>query len=136
MQVHIILGIGSLSESTVPRVGTMADVAASPNDPAFINHHTMVDYLFEKWLEGQSSPSYQGPTNLLFPGHAAGDCAVPFIPIYTHSDVFRTADHFGYYYATPESTTERDTGSGSILKPLLPVTVIVLLSLMMHVFLQ
>ena len=141
MQVHIILGIGSLSDiadgSSSFLVGTMADAAASPNDPIFINHHAMLDYIFEEWLQRQDSPSYEGPTNSLFPGHAAGDCAVPFIPVYTHSNIFQSADHFGYYYAGPESTDDSGTSSdsGSILEPFLLVTVISLLSLLLIVFL-
>ena len=50
--------------------GVMADVAASPNDPIFINHHAMIDCIFEEWLkfnsqsaDPQSYPSGQSVKN-------------------------------------------------------------------------
>ena len=124
MQVHIILGIGSFHyaeqqhegesgwkgtmgesgwKSTMGESwkGTMADVAASPNDPVFINHHTMIDCVFEKWLQNHPSAMYVGPTNdPKFAGHGPTDCIVPFIPLYTHEDMFQTASNLGYYCST------------------------------------
>ena len=50
-QVHIIVGIGDfMSDLVKNESGVMADVAASPNDPIFINHHTMIDCILEEWL--------------------------------------------------------------------------------------
>ena len=88
--------------------GTMADVAASPNDPVFINHHTMVDYIFEMWLQKYHKNwlryvvfgKYGGPNNdPKFAGHSDNDCIVPFIPVYRQMDMFKQAENFGYSYS-------------------------------------
>ena len=134
MQVHIILGAKkfqndncSMPEDTrlckstpeKSKVAAMADVRASPNDPVFIHHHAMIDLIFEKWLKNHPSESYGGPPHdPKFPGHAADDCAVPFMPVFTHSEAFKTADNFGYSYegideifdsTTPSTTTATTT---------------------------
>ena len=75
--------------------GTMEDVAASPNDPVFINHHTMIDCLFEQWLQKHPT-KYVVPVLKRFAGHSSNDCIVPFIPLFTHQEMFKTADNFGY----------------------------------------
>ena len=80
--------------------GVMADVAASANDPIFLNHHAMVDCIFETWL--QKNPNARYPIamddNSIPPGYKYHDYIVPFFPIalYKHSDMFTTADKFGY----------------------------------------
>ena len=75
----------------------MSDVAASPNDPVFINHHTMIDCLFEQWLQKYPNKAYVGPVHEeIFAGHSSKDCIVPFIPLFTHQEMFKTADNFGY----------------------------------------
>ena len=119
----------------------MADVLASPNDPVFVNHHTMIDLIFEEWLKRQTTPTYQGPTNYKHPGHRAKDCAVPFIPVYNHSYLFQRAENFGYYYTelesipspatTTASFTTADGNSGLASGPSLFVTATVLLPLIM-----
>ena len=125
MQVHIILGVRShLSCENCPTIapngmeacplsyGAMADVRASPNDPVFINHHAMIDLIFEMWLQQHPNASYGGPPiNSKFPGHAAGDCAVPFISVYTHSQAFSTSENFGYYYTPLEAIDASPTAS-------------------------
>ena len=74
----------------------MADVAASANDPIFLNHHAMVDCTFETWL--QKNPHAEYPTAAEIPqGHRKQDYIVPFFPLYKHEDMFRTAEHFGYH---------------------------------------
>ena len=79
--------------------GTMANVAASPNDPVFFNHHTMVDSIFEQWLQQHPNGEYGGPNNdVKFAGHSDNDCIVPFIPVYTHMDMFKWAEYYGYSY--------------------------------------
>lgn len=73
----------------------MANVAASANDPIFLNHHAMVDCIFETWLKKNPNISY--PTNDAIPqGHRAQDYIVPFFPLYKHQDMLFTADNFGY----------------------------------------
>ena len=86
-QIHVLLG------------GTMKSPPIAANDPVFINHHTMIDCLFEQWLENHPNRESQYPPTLdpKFAGHAPGDCMVPFIPVYTHSEVFsKSASHYGY----------------------------------------
>ena len=73
----------------------MGDVAASANDPIFLNHRAMVDCIFETWL--QKNPTAQYPVNDNIPnGHQQKDYIVPFFPLYRHRDMFSTADKFGY----------------------------------------
>ena len=79
--------------------GVMADVAASPNDPIFINHHAMIDCILEEWLKinNQSAyPSSGSGNSEIRSGHKAEDYIVPFIPLYKHGQMFKTADNFGY----------------------------------------
>ena len=74
----------------------MADVAASANDPIFLNHHAMVDCIFETWLQNNYS-NLQYPVDDDIPkGHRKQDYIVPFFPLYKHDDIFSTADKFGY----------------------------------------
>ena len=73
----------------------MADVAASANDPIFLNHHAMVDCIFETWLQNHSDALY--PIDDKIPkGHRWQDYIVPFFPLYKHGDMLSTADKFGY----------------------------------------
>lgn len=73
----------------------MGDVAASANDPIFLNHHAMVDCIFETWL--RMNPNSQYPVHDEIPrGHRQEDYIVPFFPLYKHGDMFSTADKFGY----------------------------------------
>ena len=85
--MHLIIG------------GTMGNVAGSPNDPIFFNHHTMIDCLLERWLERQPTlnyPELPGQQKSAFAGHGPGDCLVPFIPLYTNNDMFKLSTEFGY----------------------------------------
>jgi hypothetical protein len=96
VQVHLILGLGHFQSGVNPnREGVMGDVAASPNDPVFINHHTMIDCILEKWLLRNRSATYPN-SNEITKGHRANDYIVPFFPLKKHRDVFMTADNFGY----------------------------------------
>ena len=95
--------------------GTMANVAASPNDPVFFNHHTMVDSIFEQWLQRHPNGEYGGPKNdSKFAGHSANDCIVPFIPVYKHVDIFKPAENFGYIYDFLSSSTSTGSTTPSI----------------------
>ena len=82
----------------------MGDVAASPNDPIFINHHTMIDCILEEWLQRNihnvEYPSDEG-INM---GHRRDDYIVPFIPLYTNNMMYKLADNFGYTCNLPDAT--------------------------------
>ena len=101
LEVHLILGgirqDSELKSKPFTEKGVMEDVAASPNDPVFVNHHTMIDCILEEWL--QKNPDVEYPTtggDKIAKGHGADDYIVPLIPLYTHKDMLKTADHFGY----------------------------------------
>ena len=76
----------------------MLNVAGSANDPLFFNHHTMIDCLFEKWMETHSDEaSYpNAAVTPNFAGHGHNDCLVPFFPLYTNADMFKRSNEFGY----------------------------------------
>ena len=38
--------------------GHMLDPVASPNDPFFIIHHTMIDCVFDEWLQRHPDQEY------------------------------------------------------------------------------
>lgn len=91
----------------------MADVAASANDPIFINHHTMVDCILEEWMQRNiRNLNYPADQNINT-GHRRNDYIVPFIPLYTHNMMFKTADNFGYScnldLSSTTDTTEPDS---------------------------
>ena len=92
------MGIGNFGSDAFNnknKSGVMGDVAASANDPIFLNHHAMVDCIFETWL--RMNPNSQYPVHDEIPrGHRQEDYIVPFFPLYKHSDMFSTADKFGY----------------------------------------
>ena len=99
----------------------MAKVPASANDPIFINHHTMVDCILEEWLQRNNRiATYPDPTDrsIINMGHRRDDYIVPFIPLYTHEMMFKTADNFGYSCNTqstarPPPATEPDSAKSS-----------------------
>ena len=85
--------------------GTMLNVAGSANDPIFFNHHTMIDCLFEQWMEKHNMSSYPSiEVNPQFAGHGYNDCLVPFIPLYTNADMFMRSTEFGYKCSAAENT--------------------------------
>ena len=92
------MGLGDLVKSEIPdfdEQGVMSCVAASPNDPIFINHHANIDCILEKWLQENKDTPYPS-SSAIRKGHRGTDYIVPFIPLYTHEDMFKTADNFGY----------------------------------------
>ena len=114
LQVHIILGIGDLKEGpTIPfdEQGVMSCVAASPNDPIFINHHANIDCILEKWLQENKDDLTYPSSAEIRQGHRATDYIVPFIPLYTHRDMFKTSDNFGYMCSTSNTEDEGDNSS-------------------------
>lgn len=80
----------------------MGDVAASANDPIFINHHTMIDCILEEWLRRHDDPTYPNAGGINM-GHRQNDYIVPFIPLYTHNMMFKRAEDFGYSCNIPNS---------------------------------
>ena len=96
VQVHIILGIAHF-DNTLERdeKGVMADVAAASSDPIFINHHAMIDCILEEWFQKNKNAQY--PRNAAIQqGHRYNDYIVPFFPLVTQGEMFKTADNFGY----------------------------------------
>ena len=87
--------------------GVMADVAASPNDPIFINHHAMIDCIFEEWLITNTQSRYPESNSEIRNGHKAEDHIVPFIPLYTHRQMFNKAEMFGYSCTLDSSASEK-----------------------------
>ena len=83
----------------------MGDVAASPSDPIFINHHGMVDCILEEWLQENKDAQYPHDPRIRR-GHRKNDNTVPFFPVITHSEMFKTADNFGYSCDLPDTTIE------------------------------
>ena len=68
-------------------------IAASPNDPVFINHHANIDCILEKWLQENKDALLYLQSDAI---RGRGDYIVPFMPLHTHNDMFKTADNFGY----------------------------------------
>ena len=74
--------------------GQMNDLAASPNDPLFILHRSMMDCLFDEWLRCHSDAEY--PVDpLVTQGHNKDDSVGSFFPLYTNGDMFKRAEEFG-----------------------------------------
>ena len=91
------MGVGDLScKLPFDEQGVMSCVAASPNDPIFISHHANVDRIFEKWITKNMDALYYPLCEKVREGHRKRDYIVPFIPLYTHMDMFNTSDNFGY----------------------------------------
>ena len=80
-------------------IGQIFDRGGSPNDPVFIIHHTMVDCIFDEWLQRHPDQGYPDvPLTISTQGHQAQSYMVPFFPLYTNADMFKpAASNFGYY---------------------------------------
>ena len=98
----------------------MADVAASANDPIFLNHHAMVDCIFEEWLKINDNAEYPDPVPN--PGHRKNDYIVPFFPLYKHEDMFKRAENFGYQCSIT-GLNPMNSGNGN-KRHILPVLVV------------
>ena len=83
----------------------MGDPVASPNDPVFIIHHTMIDCMFDEWLKHHPDEEYPDvPLTLSTKGHQPHGFMIPFFPLYTNADMFKLANNFGYYCNLPNIT--------------------------------
>lgn len=107
----------------------MGDVAASPNDPIFVNHHAMIDCIFEKWKECNKDEEYP-ESSIIAEGHKKTDYQVPFLPLYTHEDMFKPASEFGYTCKLDIECPNTENGALSHTC----TTLIVLLSITVTVF--
>ena len=102
LQIHIILGIAHFRYNLQPnQTGVMGEVTAASSDPIFINHHAMVDCILEEWLQRNPNTPYP-QNNWIHQGHKETDYTVPFFPLVKHSEMFTTADNFGYMCHLPQ----------------------------------
>ena len=103
LQIHIILGITHFEYNLQPdETGVMADVTAASSDPIFINHHAMVDCILEEWLKKNKTAQYPQDSSIRR-GHREEDYTVPFFPVVTHGEMFKTADNFGYSFSLSDA---------------------------------
>jgi len=113
-----MLGIGNFSNNFMEnQKGVMGDVAASANDPIFINHHAMVDCILEKWLQNNVDRVEYPTSSDIRLGHRRDDYIVPFIPLYTHNMMYKRADNLGYMCNLPMMTTTQATRSTQATQP-------------------
>ena len=92
----------------------MADVAASPNDPVFINHHAMIDCIFERWLQENKDDLDYPTSSEIREGHRAQDYITPIMPLYKQEEMFMPADNFGYTCDANTNTANTNTGANTI----------------------
>ena len=80
-------------------LGVLSIVPLAANDPIFVNHHSMVDYLLEVWIRRYHG-DYQPPpgSSRAHKGHNYNDSLVPFLPLYTTSYFLQESTQFGYTY--------------------------------------
>ena len=100
----------------------MSDVAASPNDPVFINHHAMIDCIFERWIQKNKDDLAYPDSSEIREGHGGNDTIVPIIPLYMEKEMFMPAENFGYTCDTSTDPTDTDdntnpTGTGGNKNP-------------------
>ena len=84
------------------RTGVIAFVDSSPNDPVFLNHHTMVDCIIEEWLQRYGDSISYPHSSGIREGHRAWDYTMPFIELFMQKDMLKTADNFGYSCYLPK----------------------------------
>lgn len=113
IQVHNIPGQGDATNNLPMNMfGQIEDAAASPNDPLFIIHHTMVDCIFDEWLKRHSDAEYPDD-ELVRDGHRPGDFVRGFFPLFKNEDLFKRTTEFGYSCSLSNLTdqdTDPDTG--------------------------
>ena len=102
MQVHNMVGGGD-ERHNIPRhqQGVMVNSAASPNDPLFLNHHSMVDCILEEWIQRHPDAEYPDDMPDELRGMRRDDYIVPFFPLVMHGEFLKTADNFGYSCRLP-----------------------------------
>ena len=61
-------------------IGQIFDRGGSPNDPVFITHHTMIDCIFDEWLQRYPDQGYPDdiPLTISTQGHQEQSYMVPF----------------------------------------------------------
>jgi len=110
----------------------MGKITISASDPIFLNHHSMVDSILEKWIVKHRQIAY--PTNIpaelngtLFIGHRAEDYIVPFYPLFTHRDMFKEASELGYRYGYDDGGNSGPNGVAIALGIVVPVVGILII---------
>ncbi|XP_077448792.1 tyrosinase-like [Stigmatopora argus] len=79
--------------------GSMSSVQGSANDPIFLLHHSFVDSLYEEWLRRHRPEPSKYPTSNAPIGHNGEYHMVPFLPLHTNREYFRTSKDLGYEYS-------------------------------------
>ena len=109
--------------------GTMIHIAASHNDPVFINHHTMIDCIFDQWLELYPDSPYVGPKGeRRFAGHGLDDCVVPFYPPKTHRQMYKIGLDLGFECDLPKFVVPTPSSISSTTVPQIMILVLSLVS--------
>ena len=110
--------------------GQISDLTASPNDPYFIIHHTMIDCIYDEWLQRHLDQEYPDvPLTPTTQGHQALSYMVPFFPVHTNAHMFKPAYNFGYFCNLPNVNEEVDSGSYPLHLPLLTWFSVVIMSI-------
>ena len=119
-------------------IGQIFDRGGSPNDPVFIIHHTMVDCIFDEWLQRHPDQGYPDdiPLTISTQGHQAQSYMVPFFPIYTNANMFKpAASNFGYYCNLTNLTSDTNVvdsgGSPQVQLTLLSWLSVIFISLVL-----
>lgn len=84
-------------------LGVLFNVPLAANDPIFLNHHSMTDYLLELWIRCYHGNYYPPPGSTeAHKGHNYHDSLVPFLPLYPGSHFLQKSTQFGYTYSSIE----------------------------------
>ena len=81
--------------------GHMRDVATAANDPIFFLHHVNIDRIFEAWrrnINGNLFDYLPSSAPSQHPGHNFNDTLVPFFPLKTNRDMYKTSTQLGFTY--------------------------------------
>ena len=82
-------------------LGVLFNVPLAANDPIFLNHHSMTDYLLELWIRHYHGNYYPPPRSTeAHKGHNYHDSLVPFLPLYPSSQFLQKSTQFGYTYSS------------------------------------
>ena len=74
----------------------------------------MVDCIFEEWLRRHPSAEYPDAIEVS-QGHLRYGYIVPFFPLYTHNDMFRGAESFGYSCSLSDPEDSQATATFKVI---------------------